>query len=87
MKLKETAGMMGDQAATGSAPGQEDDPLIEGARGIAREFGAAFPEKRVYTLLERNLIPPAFRLGGRWYARRSRLRLWLASLENGGRGG
>ena len=54
------------------------DDLIRGAAAIAQELGE--PLRRVYHLLETGQIP-AFRLGGRWYVRRSSLRDHFDQLE------
>jgi hypothetical protein len=52
------------------------DDLLKGARHIAHELGCS--EREAYHLAERKLIP-AFKIGGRIYARRSELRQAFSS--------
>lgn len=54
------------------------EDLVGGAKAIGAELGV--DERRAFHLLERGHIP-GFKLGGRWYARRSRLRLHIERLE------
>ena len=56
------------------------DDLIEGAVRIGQEVG--FTPRRTFNLLERKLMP-GFKIGGKWYARRSTLRNSLQRLEAG----
>ena len=61
-----------------AVPLSED--LIEGATAISAELGV--PTRRGYRLLGKKVIP-AFKLAGKWYARRSTLRARIADLERG----
>jgi hypothetical protein len=56
------------------------EDLIEGAEAIGAEFG--FGPKRTFALLEAKEIP-AFKIAGRWFARRSTLRKHIERLERG----
>jgi hypothetical protein len=56
------------------------DDLLDGADEIADFMG--WPRRRVYYLLENSLIP-AFQIGTRWTARKSRLRKHVEELEKG----
>ncbi len=47
------------------------DDLIEGAEAIGAEYG--FTSKRAHQLMEQRAIP-AFKISGRWFARRSTIR-------------
>jgi hypothetical protein len=56
--------------------------LIEGGAAIGAELG--LPAPRAFRLLERGaLSPPAFKLLGKWYARRSTLHAHIERLERG----
>lgn len=55
-----------------------DPDLIKGASGIAKHLGLS--ERQVYNLIESCQLP-AFQIGSRWYARRSTLTEFFASLE------
>jgi len=54
------------------------EDLIEGAEAIGAELGIT--TRRAFPLLERRAIP-AFKLAGRWFARRSTLRSHIEELE------
>jgi hypothetical protein len=56
------------------------DDLLDGAEEIAQFTG--WPIRRVYYLLGRKLIP-AFKVGERWTARKSRLKRHIEELEAG----
>jgi hypothetical protein len=58
------------------------DDLLDGAERIAEYTG--WPRRRVFYLLEKGLIP-AFKIGNRWTARKSRLRQHIEELEDGRR--
>jgi hypothetical protein len=58
------------------------EDLIEGADKIGAELG--LNRKRTYDLLEgEELRGAAFKMGGRWFARRSTLRKHIERLESG----
>ena len=57
--------------------------LLDGAERIAEFTG--WPTRRVFYLLEKGLIP-AFKIGNRWTARKSRLRRHIENLEGAGKG-
>ena len=59
------------------------EDLLDGAERIAEYTG--WPTRRVFYLLEKGLIP-AFKIGNRWTARKSRLRRHIEDLEDIGRG-
>jgi hypothetical protein len=59
------------------------EDLLDGAERIADYTG--WPTRRVFYLLEKGLIP-AFKIGNRWTARKSRLRRHIEDLEDTGRG-
>jgi hypothetical protein len=59
------------------------EDLLDGAERIAEYTG--WPTRRVFYLLEKGLIP-AFKIGNRWTARKSRLRRHIEDLEDTGRG-
>ena len=56
------------------------EDLIEGADKIGAELG--LNRKRTFALLEGESLP-AFKMGGRWFARRSTLRKHIERLESG----
>lgn len=56
------------------------DDLIEGAEAIGAEMGVG--PRRAFQLLEKKAIP-AFKLAGRWFARKSTLRSHIEQLERG----
>ena len=56
------------------------EDLLDGAKEIAEYTG--WPRRRVFYLLENKLLP-AFKVGNRWTARKSRLRLHIETLERG----
>jgi len=56
------------------------EDLIEGAEAIGAELGV--PTRRAFVLMERRAIP-AFKMLGKWYARRSVLRAHIEKLERG----
>ena len=56
------------------------EDLIEGAEAIGAEFG--FTPKRAFALMEAREIP-AFKISGRWFARRSTIRRHIEQLERG----
>ena len=58
------------------------EDLLDGAERIAEYTG--WSRRRVFYLLERGLIP-AFKVGNRWTARKSRLRQHIEELETGGK--
>ena len=55
------------------------DDLIPGAAAIGREFGGC-SERQAFYLLEKGIIP-GFKLGRKWYARRSTLRALIEQRE------
>ncbi len=55
------------------------DDLIFGATNIAKEMG--LNPRQTYHMLYNGLLPPAFRIGRRWYARKSTLKQWISSIE------
>lgn len=57
------------------------DDLIEGAEAIGAELGVG--QRRAFQLMEKGAIP-AFKLLGKWYARRSTLRAYIERLEREG---
>jgi hypothetical protein len=59
------------------------EDLLDGAERIAEYTG--WPTRRVFYLLEKGLIP-AFKMGNRWIARKSRLRRHIEDLEEAARG-
>ena len=54
------------------------DDLIGGVKAIAKHTGEA--ERRTYYMLERGLLP-AFKIGDRWYMRKSKYLAMIAKLE------
>jgi len=52
-----------------------------GAAEIAEYLG--YSRRRVYYLLSRGLLPPAYRVGQRWYLRKSAWRRFVGQLERG----
>jgi hypothetical protein len=56
------------------------EDLIEGAEAIGAEYG--FGPKRAFGLMEAKEIP-AFKIAGRWFARRSTIRKHIERLERG----
>ena len=56
------------------------DDLIAGGPAIAAELGET--KRRAYYLLETGLIP-GFKIGNRWYVRRSTLATLIDRLERG----
>jgi hypothetical protein len=56
------------------------DDMIQGAEAIAKEMGV--PTRRAFILMENKAIP-AFKMLGKWYARRSTLRAHIEKLERG----
>ena len=56
------------------------EDLLDGAEEIAQFTG--WELRRVYYLLEKKLIP-AFKVGNRWTARKSRLKRYIEELEAG----
>ncbi len=57
------------------------DDLLVGTKEIARFTGET--PRRVFYLLEKRMIP-GFKVGFKWYGRKSRLRDHYASLEKAG---
>lgn len=56
------------------------EDLIEGAEAIGVEYG--FDPRRTFQMLEKKAIP-AFKFGGRWFARRSTIRSDIERRERG----
>jgi hypothetical protein len=56
------------------------EDLIEGAIAIGAEYG--FDPHRTFVLMEAKVIP-AFKLRGRWFARRSTIRRDIEQRERG----
>ncbi|WP_409188754.1 DNA-binding protein [Bradyrhizobium sp. RDM4] len=56
------------------------DDLMIGAKPIATELGV--PLRQAFYLLETGILP-AFKLGGKWAARKSTLRSFVDDLERG----
>lgn len=56
------------------------DDLVEGANKIGEEYG--WDERRTREMLARKAIP-AFKIGGRWFARRSTIRADIERRERG----
>ena len=55
------------------------DDLISGAAAIGREWGGC-GDRQAFHLLEKGIIP-GFKMGGKWYARRSTLRACIKKRE------
>jgi hypothetical protein len=56
------------------------DDLVEGAKKIGAEYG--WDERRTREMLAQKAIP-AFKMGGRWFSRRSTIRADIERRERG----
>ncbi len=60
------------------------DDLLKGAEGIGEYLGEP-NRRRIFYMLETGALP-AFKLAGRWYARKSRLQKRIEELEEAATG-
>lgn len=59
---------------------RDAEAALMGVRELARYLGRG--RNRLYGAIRRGEIPGVVKLGGRWYARRAALEMWLKG-ENG----